>query len=126
MKSVLLLVALASAAHADDAVEYHCPKAGDTYLDDVVGAMKGKSCGAAVLIAKSCGLGASGDVVIAGAATKVCQAGHAKSDKPLFEQLSKRCATKYAGKDGTMYRSFAAYCQLDVAELLWRLNQKPD
>lgn len=126
MKSLLVLLALtalSSRALADDVA---CPKHGDKYLDDVVALMKGKSCDEASTIATSCALGASGDVVTAGAATKVCAAAHAKTDKPLFEQLSKRCAKKYAGKDGTMYQSFAAFCQLDVAKLLASLNSKAD
>lgn len=64
--------------------------------------------------------------MIAGAASKLCQAGHAKADKPLFTSLAKRCATKYAGNSGTMYQCAAAFCELDIARVLASLNAKPD
>ena len=122
MKALAVLLLLAGTAAADDA----CPAHGPEYLDTVVKQMKGKRCGEAAAIAEKCQLGASGDVVIAGAASKICQGEHAKADKPLYTQLAKRCAAKYAGKQGTMYQSFAAFCELDVARLFAQLDAKPD
>lgn len=122
--AVVLAVALCGSAYAEDA----CPVTthDEHFLDNVAKAMKGKRCGDAAAIAEKCQLGASGDVVIAGSATKICQGEHARTDKPLFESLAKRCAAKYAKLDGTMYRSFAAFCELDVARLFAQLNAKPN
>jgi hypothetical protein len=114
---------VSATAFADDDT---CPVTthDEHFLDNVVKAMKGKSCARAAAIAERCALGASGNAITAGAASKLCQADHAKTDKPLFESLAKRCATKYAAKSGTMYQSAAAFCELDVAVLLSRLDAK--
>jgi hypothetical protein len=73
-------------------------------------------------------MGSSGDIQIAGAAVDVCRADFAKTkdDVALFDRLAKRCEAKYAKSEGTMYRSFTAFCQLDFAVLLARLNRSPD
>ena len=97
-------------------------------LDAIVAAMQGKSCVDAKDLAERCALGASGDVVTAGAATTICQKDFAKkpADHKLFATLSARCNTKFAHEDGTMYRSAAAFCVLEVAALLSGLNLPVD
>ncbi len=87
-------------------------------------AIKAKPCGEARALAESCALAASGDSVIAGSAAEICEKGFAKNkdDTALYHKLARRCADKYAKHDGTMYISFAAFCQLDVAALLFDLN----
>jgi hypothetical protein len=125
VKSLLLLLACATTAHAEVDT---CPVTthDEHFLDNIVKAMKGKSCDDAAAIAEKCALGASGDVATAGAASKICQADHPKSDKTLFENLAKRCVAKYANKQGTMYQSAAAFCELQIAVLLSDLNRKAD
>jgi hypothetical protein len=124
VKSLLLLLALGATAAADG----DCPVKGhdEHFLDNVVKSMKGKSCTDAAEIAQKCALGASGDVVTTGEASKICQADLPKADKSLFETLSKRCVAKYANKQGTMYQSAMAFCSLQIATLLSDLNKKPD
>lgn len=97
-------------------------------LDAIVAAMQGKSCMDAKDLAERCALGASGDVVTAGAASAICQKDFAKkpADQKLFAALRARCNTKFVHEDGTMYRSAAAFCVLEVAALLSGLNQPVD
>ena len=96
----------------------------DKFVDHVVASMTGKRCGEAAEIARTCALGASGDSATAGAAVKICKPDFAsrKADASLFATLSKRCASKYAKQQGTLYVSAAAFCQLDVAALLSDLD----
>lgn len=97
-------------------------------LDAIVAAMQGKTCLEAKDLAERCALGASGDVVTAGAASTICQKDFAKkpADQKLFTTLAKRCSAKFAHEDGTMYRSAAAFCVLEVASFLSGLNLPVD
>ena len=96
----------------------------DKFVDHVVASMSGKACNEAAEIARACALGASGDSVIAGAAVKICKSDFAthQADGELFTTLAKRCASKYAKQQGSLYVSAAAFCQLDVATLLSDLD----
>ena len=77
------------------------------------------SCEEAAEIARDCGYGSSLDIQIAGQATEKCNelTGELNTVKTVaYDTLSDGCYSKYAGKQGTMYVSFTAYCILDIAE----------
>ena len=38
-----------------------------------------------------------------------------KAQRAAYEQGIKRCNTKYRNEDGTMYRSFEAFCRAELA-----------
>jgi hypothetical protein len=78
------------------------------------------SCAKAASIAKDCAFGASGDVPLAAAVTKVCEkdffAGLSGSMRKSYKRQTDACAAKYAHESGSMYRSFEAFCRSGVAE----------
>jgi hypothetical protein len=91
------------------------------------GIEKAPSCAKAASIAKDCAFGASGDVPLAAAVTKVCEkdflAGLSASMRKSYKKQTDACTAKYAHESGSMYRSFEAFCQSGVAEhfsKLWR------
>jgi hypothetical protein len=84
------------------------------------GIEKAPSCAKAASIAKDCAFGASGDVPLAAAVTKVCEkdflAGLSASMRKSYNKQTNACAAKYVHESGSIYRSFEAFCRSGVAE----------
>ena len=127
-RAALLLCLVASGAAAKD-----CPvKFGDEmFLDRVATAIHAaKSCVAASELAQACALGASGDSSTAVTAERKCGLDFwtklTPEDKKVYNGLQAKCDAKYAGRDGTMYISFIAFCRLSVARLYSDLYSQPD
>jgi hypothetical protein len=118
---ILATLAISSPALADDT----CPVKSTTFDDRAKAVAKAKTCEDAASIAEKCAFGSSADVQIAGAAIEVCKRDFArnKDDTALHDKLAKRCATKYEKMQGTIYISYAVFCQLDVAKLFSGLNR---
>ena len=86
---------------------------------------KADSCYAAQNLAEACAYGSSLDVSTAGEAYQVCSAELAKNrpSKELSNTLKKMvslCNKRYENEQGTMYRSFNAYCNLSA--ISWIVN----
>ena len=66
-----------------------------------------------------CEVGTSGDLRLGAAVTEKCEADFlgklTAAQKRAYDREQKRCAHKYREKDGTMYRSFEAFCGAYVA-----------
>ena len=77
-----------------------------------------ESCHEAATIAESCAYGSSIDVVFAGDAVDVCERDFTHISMPqreTYQALVSQCRTKYEKEEGTMYRSAAAFCALQIA-----------
>ena len=110
-----------------------CPvKFGDEmFLDRVTSAIKAtKTCVEAGALADACALGASGDAATAVTAERKCGLDFwnklTPDEKKTYNALQAKCDAKYAGRDGTMYISFIAFCRLSVARLYSDLYVKPE
>jgi hypothetical protein len=83
------------------------------------------TCWEATRLAESCEWGSSIDVQIAGTASEKCGAElkknkPTKADSALLTSMFNACNAKWAKKEGTMYLSFNAFCQLKAVE--WMVN----
>ena len=84
-----------------------------------------ESCNEAVKMAEACAWGSSLDVFTAGTAYTVCDK-ELQKEKPtevvsaLLNSMMNTCNDKYENEEGTMYRSFNAYCHLSAVE--WILD----
>ena len=96
-----------------------CPVA-DWDLDTIQAAIaQATSCPAAIAISRACAFGSGADVLTAGLAGERCLADLEPleaGDRATLARLLQACGEKYADQDGTMFRSFAAFCQLEVIE----------
>jgi hypothetical protein len=97
-----------------------CP-AESNQMDDIIAALqKAPSCDRAMKIFEACEFGTSGDIQFGAVVEKKCEAGFlsqltAPQQKAYKAQLS-RCDAKYRHEDGTMYRSFTAFCRAEVSQ----------
>jgi hypothetical protein len=98
-------------AHAAEA----CP-AGDLQLDAIMRAVEtAPSCATAYKIAEACAFGSTADVQTTSLVIQKCEARMTAAQRTGYEGAAKACHAKYAGKDGTMYRSMAAFCAAGAA-----------
>jgi hypothetical protein len=85
---------------------------------DAIGATSG--CERAMALFKDCQLGASGDVPMGAAVEKKCEADFMPrlpaTKKTAYQREMSVCDRKYANEDGTMYRSFTAFCRAEIAQ----------
>ena len=74
----------------------------------------------AMKLFEDCEYGTSGDIHLGAAVEKKCERDFLARLKPSQKQLYRReirvCDRKYQNKDGTMYRSFTAFCRAEVAQ----------
>jgi hypothetical protein len=116
----VLLCLAATAARAED-----CP-AKSTMMDDVIAALnEAPNCDRAMKVFEACEYGTSGDIRFGAVVEKKC--GHdflprlTEPQRHLYQREMRACDRKYLNKEGTMYRSFTAFCRASVAE---RYSQK--
>jgi hypothetical protein len=107
----------AVAVAADDKSKEECPTSGLDAIADVI--RQAPSCRRAIALFEICEFGASGDVSLGAAATEKCEGDFlGKLDvaqKRAYRRAQNFCAHKYQNEDGTMYRSFEAFCGTYVA-----------
>jgi hypothetical protein len=122
---VLVFSLVAISAHADAVAkpaEEACPSDGEKLLAKVEAA---EGCYAAAKIAEDCAWGSSFDVQLAGIARTKCESSFMKKaikdDKGLYAKIRKRCEQVYSKKDGTLYRSAQAFCELSAAQIFSNL-----
>lgn len=105
------LVASAPAARAAEA----CP-AGDLQLDAIIRAIEtAPSCATAYKMAEACAFGSTADVQTTSIVIQKCEARMPQAQRAGYERAAKACHAKFASKDGTMYRSMAAFCAAGAA-----------
>jgi hypothetical protein len=106
------LAVSAVAVAAEDKSKEECPAFG---LDAIESAIRqAQSCRRAIALFEICEFGASGDVGLGAAATEKCEGDFlsklSAAQKRAYGRAQKFCARKYHNEDGTMYRSFEAFC----------------
>ena len=109
-----ILSLAAASARAED-----CP-AKTRMMDDIIAALnEAPSCNRAMKIFEACEFGTSGDIRFGAVVEKKCErdflAGLKGPQKLLYRGEMRVCDRKYRNEEGTMYRSFTAYCRADVA-----------
>lgn len=112
---------------ADDTTS-SCPVAGNA--DKILAAIEGGgNCRTASGIAEACAYGSSLDVQFVAAATDVCSTGFdamPTAMRATYDSLVSRCGDKFASESGTLYRSMAAFCTLEVTHLFAMLFPEAD
>jgi hypothetical protein len=85
---------------------------------DVINAAPG--CEGAMKLFEACEYGTSGDIHLGAAVEKKCErdflARLREPQRQLYQGEMRICDRKYRNEDGTMYRSFTAFCRADVAQ----------
>jgi len=112
--AVVLSIATAP-AWAED-----CP-AKTRMMDDIIVALnEAPSCNRAMKIFEACEFGTSGDIRFGAVVEKKCErdflARLKEPEKLLYRREMRVCDRKYRNEEGTMYRSFTAFCRAEVAQ----------
>jgi hypothetical protein len=93
---------------------------------DVINASPG--CERAMKVFKDCEFGTSGDIHLGAAVEKKCGGdflGRLKApQKQAYKHEMDACDRKYRNEEGTMYRSFTAFCRAEVAQRYSRAMRK--
>ncbi len=97
--------------------------------DEIVAAINAAGgCERAMAIFKDCQFSASGDVLLGAAVEKKCEANFLSrltaAKKTAYQREMSVCDRKYANEQGTMYRSFTAFCRAEIAQRYSRQAQK--
>jgi hypothetical protein len=112
-----LAISTAVAAAKDAPKREECSIFGAEEIENSI--RQAPSCRRAVALFELCEFGASGDVGLGAAVTERCEGDFLSklnaAQKRSYDREQKRCARKYRNKDGTMYRSFEAFCGAYVA-----------
>jgi hypothetical protein len=98
-------------------------------LDETVSAISATSgCDHAMKLFEDCAYTASGDVSLGAAVEKKCEADFLSrltaAKKKDYQREMGVCDRKYAHEQGTMYRSFAAFCRAEIAQRYSRQARK--
>jgi hypothetical protein len=117
LAAVALAVSVNAAVAAGDAKTKECPVLGLDPIADLI--RQAPSCRRAMALFELCEFGTSGDIRLGAAVTRKCErdflASLSAPQKRKYDGKQRRCARKYQHEDGTMYRSFEAFCGADVA-----------
>jgi hypothetical protein len=112
-----LAISTAVAAAKDAPKREECSIFGAEEIENSI--RQAPSCRRAVALFELCEFGASGDVGLGAAVTERCEGDFLSklnaAQKRSYDREQKRCARKNRNKDGTMYRSFEAFCGAYVA-----------
>ena len=114
---IVLAVSDSMTAAKDQQKKDECPTFNLGEIEELV--RKAPTCRRAIAVFELCELGTSGDLRLGAAVTEKCEADFlgrlTTSQRRAYDAQQKRCAHKYRDKDGTMYRSFEAFCGAYVA-----------
>jgi hypothetical protein len=122
MATVLLGLSIAASAAQDapkkDAPKKEeCPTFDHKEIEELLG--KAPSCRRALALFEICQFGASGDVNLGAIVTHKCEGDFltklSSTQRRAYQREQARCLRKYSKQDGTMYRSFEAFCGAGVA-----------
>jgi hypothetical protein len=97
-----------------------CPATEHT-LDAIAAAVGAtSSCEESMQVFEACAYGASGDVPLGGIVVKKCEGDFLSKlgqvQRRAYDQEQTSCNRKYRNEQGTMYRSFEAFCRAQVAQ----------
>ena len=107
------LLLMASPVLAED-----CPTLDHQEIESLL--TKAPSCERSMALFEACEFGTSGDVSFGEIVIKKCEGVFlstlSTSERRTYERKIRACWHKYAKEDGTMYRSFEAFCAAGVAQ----------
>ena len=113
--AVLAVLVPSAAFAADD----RCPIESLSIDDITKGISEAPTCDAALKMFQKCSVGTSGDTGIGAVVTQKCEALFkdklSAQQKRAYSRAKQVCDSKYAKEDGTMYRSFEAFCRAQAA-----------
>jgi hypothetical protein len=111
----VVLSLTAVSARAED-----CPAKSTQFEDIVVALKEAPSCDRAMKIFEACEYGTSGDIRFGAVVENKCEADFlarlTAPQRQFYQREMRLCDLKYRNKDGTMYRSFTAFCRAEVAQ----------
>lgn len=86
------------------------------------------SCDASMKLFEACAVGASGDVQLGSVVQEKCEADFLprlkKPQRAAYNAAIRRCDRKYRNENGSMYRSFEAFCRAEAAQKYSRQEKK--
>ncbi len=130
-KIAILFFVLMCAGLQTFAAECTVQFSSDRYLNkvkDII--LKSTSCEEGAHIAEACALGASGDLQTVPVAIEKCEIDFmtklSTSDKVAYHNLQSKCFEKYETLNGSMYKSMAIFCSLQVSRLYSELYTPAD
>ena len=120
LKSILAVMAAILSFSAGPALASICLGKSMT-LDETIDAINATpGCERAMKLFEDCEYGTSGDIHLGAAVEKKCErdfrARLKQPQKQLYQSEMRVCDRKYQNEDGTMYRSFTAFCRAEVAQ----------
>jgi hypothetical protein len=115
LAGLALSLCLVASARADD-----CP-AKSTMMDDVIAALnEAPGCERAMKVFEACEYGTSGDIRFGALVETKCERDFLSRltavQKQRYQSEMRACDRKYRNEQGTMYRSFTAFCRAGVAQ----------
>jgi len=116
LAGLVAVFALSSALAAPE----ECPVKSNE-MDDIVAVLsKAPNCDSAMKIFEACEFGTSADVHFGAVVEKTCEADFLSRLRPpqkkAYASQLRRCDAKYRNEEGTMYRSFTAFCRAEVSQ----------
>jgi hypothetical protein len=112
-----LMAALATLLLAGPLRAADCPVQGGAEIADALD--KAQTCAAALRLFEACGYGSSIDVQFGATVTKKCEADFlpklSAARRKTYDREQEACTRKYIKQDGSMYRSFEAFCHAKLA-----------
>ena len=119
-KSILAVVAVILSLSAGPALAAVCLGKSMT-LDDIIDAINAApGCERAMKLFEACEFGTSGDIHLGAAVEKKCErdflARLKEPQRHLYPREMRACDRKYQSEEGTMSRSFTAFCPAEVAQ----------
>jgi len=114
---IVLAVSISIAPAKVQKKKEECPTLNLGEIEELV--RKSPTCRRSIAVFELCEVGTSGDLRLGAAVTEKCEADFlgklTAAQRRAYDSEQKRCAHKYQDKDGTMYRSFEAFCGAYVA-----------
>ncbi len=119
LKLLLAVAAVLSVGVVPAAAE-DCPVK-SIEMDEIIAALNAATdCDASMKLFEACQFGSTADVQFGAVVEKKCEAGFRSRLKPSqqrgYEDQLGRCDSKYADKQGTMWRSASAVCRASVSQ----------
>ena len=126
LASVLLAISIAAGAAQNisrdapkqgAAGKEECPTLDHKEIEELLG--KAPSCQRALVLFEICQFGTSGDVSLGAIVTHTCEADFLtqlnSGQRRAYQREQQNCRRKYSKQDGSMYRSFEAFCGANLA-----------
>lgn len=126
LASVLLVLSIVAgtaqnisrdAPKQDAAGKEECPTLDHKEIEDLLS--RAPSCRRALVLFEICQFGTSGDVSLGAIVTHKCEADFLtklnNAQRRVYRREQQNCQRKYSKQDGSMYRSFEAFCGANVA-----------